>query len=225
MKGIFTSVPDPECSGSRVFRIRKFLGLPDPLIVGTDPTTFKQNSKKNLYFCVTSLRLFILEDLCRCTFDKYLISKKYKEKTYLCWRLGVLTKWAGSGSVSQRYGSLDPDSYLKCHGTETLFLRKRFVRIFIVICAESWRGRRKSWRWRLRKQPNWATNRYHKLTLPSLMSFFIVLLGPQCSGFGYQSHKLDPVLDPHQFEDYKAKCIEYEPFWELFQGFEPLFGS
>jgi hypothetical protein len=31
-----------------------------------------------------------------------------------------MTKITGSGSVSQRYGSADPDPYQKCHGSATL---------------------------------------------------------------------------------------------------------
>jgi hypothetical protein len=41
----------------------------------------------------------------------------------------------------------------------------------------------------------------------------------------HQSNKLDPDLDPHQFADDKPKSMEYETFWALLQGFEPLFGS
>jgi hypothetical protein len=37
-----------------------------------------------------------------------------------------------------------------------------------------------------------------------------------------QSDKLDP--DPHHVEDDKPKCMEYEPFYVLFQDSEPLFG-
>ncbi len=41
-----------------------------------------------------------------------------------------------------------------------------------------------------------------------------------------QRDKLDPEPDPdlHQFADDKPKCMEYEPIWAIFQGFEPLFG-
>ncbi len=39
----------------------------------------------------------------------------------------------------------------------------------------------------------------------------------------HQSNKMDP--DPHKFSDDKPKCVEYEPIWALFQGFEPLFGK
>jgi hypothetical protein len=38
-----------------------------------------------------------------------------------------------------------------------------------------------------------------------------------------QSDKLDP--DMHQLADDKPKCMEYESFLALYQGFEPLFGS
>jgi hypothetical protein len=31
--------------------------------------------------------------------------------------------------------------------------------------------------------------------------------------------------DPHQFADDKLNCLDYELILELFQGFEPLFGS
>jgi hypothetical protein len=34
-------------------------------------------------------------------------------------------------------------------------------------------------------------------------------------------YKLDP--DPHQFSDFKPKCMEYEPILALFQGFQPFF--
>jgi hypothetical protein len=33
----------------------------------------------------------------------------------------------------------------------------------------------------------------------------------------------EPDSDPHQFADVKPKCKEYDPFLELFQGFEPFF--
>ncbi len=41
----------------------------------------------------------------------------------------------------------------------------------------------------------------------------------------HQIDKLDSKLDPHQFTDYKPKCMEYEPILARFQEFEPLFGS
>ncbi len=36
-------------------------------------------------------------------------------------------------------------------------------------------------------------------------------------------YKLD--LDPHQFADFKPKCMKYEPILALFQGFERFFWS
>jgi hypothetical protein len=91
---------------------------PDPYVFGPpgsgtgiickdpDPSTIKQNSKKNLdiYCSVPSLRVFIFEKL-----DKYLILKLISKKEYnflfASWR--SLTTRAGSGSRSgcQWYGS------------------------------------------------------------------------------------------------------------------------
>ncbi len=39
----------------------------------------------------------------------------------------------------------------------------------------------------------------------------------------HQRYNLNP--DPHQFADDNPKCMEYEPIWALFQGFELLFVS
>ncbi len=41
----------------------------------------------------------------------------------------------------------------------------------------------------------------------------------------HQSDKLEPDPHPHPLADDKPKCMYYEPILELFQGFEPLFGS
>jgi hypothetical protein len=65
----------------QVPRIRKFLGLldQDPLVRVTDPdpSITEQKCKKNFdFYCfVTSLRLFIFEELCLCTFKKYQVTK------------------------------------------------------------------------------------------------------------------------------------------------------
>ncbi len=57
----------------RISRINMLLGLPDPLVRGTDPAPIilssSKTSKKNLCF-VTSLWFFILEKLCKCSFKK-----------------------------------------------------------------------------------------------------------------------------------------------------------
>ncbi len=84
--------------------IRMFLGLPDPdpYVRGMDPnlSVASKNSKKNLHFyCIVTLLVSL---------KNYVIvaSKSSKQKNYR-------TKIArsGTGSVSQRYGSADPDPY------------------------------------------------------------------------------------------------------------------
>jgi hypothetical protein len=64
---IFTAQNKPSYSSNVIIfsvgiRIRKFLDLPDPSIIS-------KNSKKNLdFYCfMTSVRLFIFEELCKCT--------------------------------------------------------------------------------------------------------------------------------------------------------------
>jgi hypothetical protein len=39
----------------------------------------------------------------------------------------------------------------------------------------------------------------------------------------HPDQNLDPDTDPHRFADVKPKCVEYEPVFTLFQGFEPFF--
>ncbi len=62
-------------------RIRKFLGLPDPLVRGTDPDPFiiylNKNSKKprDFYGFVTFYDFLYCEELCKCS------SKVNKQKT------------------------------------------------------------------------------------------------------------------------------------------------
>jgi hypothetical protein len=46
-------------------------------------------------------------------------------------------------------------------------------------------------------------------------------LDPDPHTHPHESDKLDP--DPHQFEDDKAKYMEYEPILALCQGFDPYF--
>jgi hypothetical protein len=89
---MFVRLPDP---------------LPDPLVTSTDPapdpSIMQQKIVKNLDFhCfVTSLCLFILEEKCKGTGvsdpDPYIIGPP----------------GSASESVSQRYGSEDPDSGTK----------------------------------------------------------------------------------------------------------------
>ncbi len=72
-----------------VFRIRKFLGLPDSdqLVRGTDPDPSSSiNGMKNLYLYsfVTSVSHFIFEEWCKCTFKKYLIRKKFVKIIFCC---------------------------------------------------------------------------------------------------------------------------------------------
>ncbi len=59
----------------------------------------------------------------------YVASKGKKQKTII-FSCQLLTKIArsgiGSGCVSQRYGSADPDPYQKCHGSATPLLRASF---------------------------------------------------------------------------------------------------
>ncbi len=80
--------------------------------------SLSKNSKKNLEFLYfgTSFWLFIFKDWCKWTFKYVVISKKTVKKTYILLApCQPLTKKAGSGSeagsISQWYGSADPDPY------------------------------------------------------------------------------------------------------------------
>ncbi len=93
-----------------MFRIRKLLGLPDPLASGAFPvlSIIRQilYSKKNLdfYSFVTSLWLSIFEELCKC------ISKKTREKNYFLLASGRLLRKEQDPELDPE---LDPDPLVR----------------------------------------------------------------------------------------------------------------
>ncbi len=114
----------------RIRGIRMFLGLPDlhpdPLVTTTDPdpsTSSKKVGKTLIFYCfVTSLRLVVFEEWCKCTDvpdpDPYVLGPP------------------GSASVSPRYGSEDPDpDPPKCHGSATML--KNQTQKLIRLCTYS----------------------------------------------------------------------------------------
>ncbi len=61
-----------------------------------------------LLFC-DSFWLFIFEKWCKCTFEKYYAEKIVLKISFLLASWRSVTKLAGSGYISQRHGSADPD--------------------------------------------------------------------------------------------------------------------
>ncbi len=115
------AVPDPDPPKlndtiSSIFRSPIMLlgSVSDP-----DPTS--RNSKKNLYlYCfVSSLWLFSVNNDLNVQYLQKVISQINLKKLFLLafWR--SLTKRAGSGSVSQRYGSRGSGFVPKCHESGT----------------------------------------------------------------------------------------------------------
>ncbi len=87
-----------------------------------------KNSEKNLdsYYFVTHFDFLSLKT------DVNVASKSNKQKK-LCTKISfLLASWrsmmkiAGSGSISQRHGSADPDPPLKCHGSAALLFTIHF---------------------------------------------------------------------------------------------------
>ncbi len=105
-----SSIPDPDvfwppgsASGSVIY-LHGSGSCKDP-----DPFINKQKTKKKLdFYCfVTSLWLFICEEWCKWTFKK----DKHNKKNFLLASWSHWRKRSGSGAVSQRLESEDPDPY------------------------------------------------------------------------------------------------------------------
>ena len=125
-----------------VFRIRIWIHLihmfldhkdPDPLVRGIQIRILLSLSKIckkkiDFYSFVTSFWLFILEKWCKSTFKKYYAEKLFKRISFLLasWRSMMKIEWSGSesgsGSISQRHVSADPDPHHNAMDPEHCFL-------------------------------------------------------------------------------------------------------
>ncbi len=101
-------------------RIHVFWGLldPDPLVRGMDPApdlfflSSSKKGKKNLdFYCfVTSFWLFTVEKWCKVP-SKSIMQKNFFFKLVFLASWRSMMKIEGSGSISQRHGSADPDPH------------------------------------------------------------------------------------------------------------------
>jgi hypothetical protein len=96
----------------QIHRIPMCLGLLDPDLYGSGSIN-KQKNEENLWFSVLRLLcLFIFNEWFKCNFKKEK-HKNLKKEVFFVGVFRSVTKRAGTGagSVSQRYGSEDPDPH------------------------------------------------------------------------------------------------------------------
>jgi hypothetical protein len=107
-----------------------------PLDANPDPSIINQKIVKvTLTFCfVTSLWLFIFEKLCKCRYLQKVICKNTFNKFFL------LMSW--SGSISQRYGSPDPDPHQNFmdpqHWFVVMFLTCYLLKVYFSCKTNIW---------------------------------------------------------------------------------------
>ncbi len=108
--------PDPDPTDPHIFgppgsgSISQRYGIRIRLLIRIRNLLSCKNSKKNLdsYYFVILFDFFIFEKWCKCTL-KSNVQKNCVKISFLLASWRSLTKIAGSGSISQRHGSADPD--------------------------------------------------------------------------------------------------------------------